>query len=125
MSRPTARQVQKVRWAIRKVRGGWDGTILIPAGRNGLLPVTVFQKGPRRGKRATKAKASAISSAAKLASRIADNPVLRAALPPGTSAAIKGIGMLARYTGAGAFAKGMGKLIGKGASRLVKALKFW
>ena len=119
-----ARDVNKVSWSLRKVPGGYDGTIWLPAGKFGAIPATAFA--PIRapglpGKQA--AKSSAIAAAAGMAEQIATNPLLSAVMPPGTSAAIKGIGLVAKH-GPDIIGKA-GGLIGKGAKRLASALKFW
>lgn len=123
MKMKQAKKMNKVRWSLRRVPGGYDGTVWLPAGRFGMIPVTAHARGPRRGRKATASKAKAIRSAAGLAEKVLENPFLSTLMPPGTHAAVKGIKMISKY-GPSAVAKS-GKLIGKGAKRLLSALKFW
>ncbi len=66
-------------------------------------------------------KADALASAAALAQRLANNPLLAAAMPPGTAAAVAAMSKIATSAAAGKVTK----VVGKGAKRLAKALKFW
>ncbi len=110
--------VQRVRWTLRRMPGGdYEGEIYLPMiGQNGAcLPVRA------RGK----TKADALNNAAGIAQQIASSPVLQAVLPPGASNAIGAVKMLSKFAKVGKLDKAMGKLVGKGAKRLAKALKFW
>ena len=107
----------KIKWKLKR-RGPdkWVGTIVMPT------------MGPGRGLAVSSAagsKAQALAQAAGIASQIANNPLLQAALPPGTGLAVKAMGKLASSAAAGKAGKVLKKLTGKGAKRLVKALKFW
>gem|GEM_PF-4890002 len=97
--------------------GDFEGEIYLPLmGQNGAcLPVRA------RGR----TKADALSNAAGIAGQIASSPVLQAVLPPGASNAIGAVKMLSKYAKVGKLDKALGKIAGKGAKRLAKALKFW
>ena len=110
---------EKLKWKLKKVPGGWHGYITLPTGGRGL---TVRSITPKPGK---KGKSAAIAEASDLASAIADNPILKSMLPPGSGVALKAAGKLAKAVNAGEGAKYLAKLTGKGAKRLVKKLKFW
>ena len=110
--------IQRVRWTLRRMPGGdFEGEIYLPLiGQNGAcMPVKA------RGK----TKADALHNAAGIAEQIASSPVLQAVLPPGASNAIGAVKMLSKYAKLGKLDKAVGRLAGKGAKRLVKALKFW
>lgn len=111
-----------IRWkVVPRKGGGFSGVIELPMQLpTGPMTVPVEARGATRRE--------ALSSAAGLASKLLDNPVLKAALPPGSGAAIEATKLLAKYAGAGKLAKGMKLLTGKGAKRIGKALKklkFW
>lgn len=110
----------KIKWKIKR-RGPdtWVGTIVLPRGAGGMARgLSVI--GP-----VAATKADAISQAAAIANQIASNPLLQAAFPPGTGVAVKAIGRLAAAAAKGKAGRLLKKLTGKGAKRLVKALKFW
>jgi len=130
--------MSQIRWTTRRTgNGSYEGTIILPtsfsqivrapgnehvrARRPDLLrrtkPIAVTARGP--------SKAHALAQAASVASRIANNPLLQAALPPGSSQAIKAIDYLSKSAAAGKLASASKKIVGKGAKRLAKALKFW
>lgn len=83
----------------------------------------------RRGQAAAAAvaqgKAGALSQAASVAQGLLDNPLVRAALPPGSGVAIDAIKMLASSAAAGDLASAAKKVVGAGAKRLFDKLKFW
>lgn len=113
---------KSVKWKARRVPGGWQGELTLPTEwRRGGPGLTV--KTPRM--KPAKNKAQAIAQAASLAARVANNPIVAAALPPGSSTAIRAIGKIGASVAKGKLGKVLGKLKGKGAKRLVKALKFW
>ena len=108
----------RIKWkVVPRKGGGWWGIITLPAGL-ARIPV----KAPGKTQR------EALSTAAGLAESLLDSPILRAALPPGTGAAIKATKMLAKFAKKGLLKKGMKLLKGKGAKRIAKSLKklkFW
>jgi hypothetical protein len=103
-----------VNFRIRRKGSGWQGIVELPVG-TALIPVTATSKSKRK----------ALAKAAGLAGKIAESPILKAVLPPGSAAAIKATRLIAKYAKAGKLAKAMKKLTGKGAKRLLKKLKFW
>lgn len=109
----------RIKWKLKR-RGPdlWVGTIVLPRGSG--LPGGLAVTGPQ-----AKTKAGAILQAASIANQIASNPLLQAAFPPGTGVAVKAMGKLAAAAAKGKAGKLLKKLTGKGAKRLVKALKFW
>lgn len=72
-----------------------------------------------------KTPAHATMKAAALAQSMLKNPIFQAVAPPGSAAAVKAIGMLARGFQRGDVKRVLKKFTGKGAKRLVKKLKFW
>jgi hypothetical protein len=110
---------RKIRWyVVPRKGGGFRGKIFIPLGPSLTLPV------PGNGD----TRRDALANAAGLAEQIASNPLLRAALPPGSGAAIEATKYLAKAAGAGKLAKKMKNLVGPGAKRVAKTLsklKFW
>jgi len=96
---------------------GYWGRIILPAGK-AVVPIEV----PGR------TQAEAVSNAAGLASSLLKSPLLQAALPPGSGAAIEAIKMVGKYATKGKLKKGLKLLKGKGAKRVkkvLKKLKFW
>lgn len=69
--------------------------------------------------------AHATMKAAALAQSMMTNPIFQAIAPPGSAAAVKAIGMLARGFQRGDVQSVLKKFTGKGAKRLYKKLKFW
>ena len=118
-----------VQWTMEKLpSGGWAGMItLIPTSNGqGAMARTIRRGQPIRMVARSRTRAGALAKASAYAERIANNPILAAALPPGTGQAIKVISVLARSAAAGKLASVAKKLKGKGAKRLIKALKkFW
>lgn len=130
---------QRVSWRVRKVGDGWEGTVLLPAS---LRQCVRAIPAPTRDHRAVRArvaravpsarmkasaaapdKASALMQAAGMAERIMSNPLVQSAMPPGTGAAVRGIGIAAKLAKDGRV-QDIGKAIaGPGAKRLVGALK--
>lgn len=110
---------QKVKWKLQKTYYGWRGEL--------TLPPMIFRGKPAaiRVKAGARTRAGAIAKAAGIASQIADSPLLQAALPPGSAIAVKAISKLARAALKGKAGKVLKKLVGKGAKRLIKSLKFW
>jgi hypothetical protein len=109
---------RKIKWkVVPRKGGGFWGTIVLPAG-TATVPITARGATQRE----------ALANASGLASSLLDNPILKAALPPGSGAAIEAVKMLSKAVGAGKLKKAMNKLVGKGAKRVGKALKklkFW
>jgi len=69
--------------------------------------------------------AHAAMKAAALAQSMLKNPLFAAVAPPGSAAAVKALGLLARGFQSGDVQKVLKKFSGKGAKRLIKKLKFW
>jgi len=118
-----------VQWTMQKLpTGNWAGMItLVPdCNGQGALARTVRQGLPIKLVAKSRTKAGALAKAAAYAERIANNPILAAALPPGTGQALKVISVLAKSAAAGKLEKVAKKLTGRGAKKLYKALKkFW
>ena len=128
----------RVTWKIRKVGSGYEGWVILPFGvadlraaqRAGVAMPAQLAPGmrPLAIKARADSGAGALASAAGFASGLMNNPLIQAALPPGSAAAVKAIQMLAKAGAAGKIAKVADKLIGPGAKRLgktLKKLKFW
>lgn len=115
-----------VTFKARKTRGGgWNAVVSMPtipgcqpAGYPPGVPIRTVAKD-------RDSKANALADAASLASRLAKNPMLAALLPPGTAQAVKVTELLAKSAAAGKLASAAKKLVGPGAKRLAKKLKFW
>lgn len=125
-----------VRWKLRKTPAGYEGMVILPASltaaaARGQLPgraaerVRALHPSMRDKPIAVKATATsaagALAKAAGIAQKLAGNPLLQAIMPPGTGAAVSTIAKLAKSKAAGKVMK----VIGPGAKRLAKALKFW
>ncbi len=127
-----------VRWSIRRHqegRGGdvvYTGEILLPGGWAGIIP------GAPRGQSFIQALSApvgspmvattagqALAQASSLASQIANNPLLQAALPPGAGIAVAAIDYLAKNETVGNLANAAKDVVGAGARRIADALKFW
>lgn len=102
-----------IKWkVVPRKKGGFFGTIVLPVGK-AVIPVSMPGK----------TKGEALSKAAGLAESLLSNPIVKAALPPGSGAAIMAVKKLGKYG-----TKAMKLLKGKGAKRIGKALKklkFW
>lgn len=110
----------KLKWEMRKLRGGgYAGIIMLPTGRAGR------RKRILRIQATSKSKSSALLKAAGIAASIAENPIMQAVLPPGSSKAIRAVAKLAAAAKLGKLEKTLLKYSGKGAKRLAKKLKFW
>ncbi len=114
-----------ISWTMRKLpTGDWAGMItMVPTG-----PISATHPAgkPVRLVATSKTKAGALAKAASVAEMVANNPLLAAVLPPGSGVAIKAIAALSKSAAAGKLEKAAKKYGGKGAKRLVKALKkFW
>jgi len=118
-----------VQWTMQKLPSGdWAGMItLVPTSNGqGAMARTLRRGRPIKMVAKSRTRAGALAKASAYAERIANNPILAAALPPGTGQAIKVISVLAKSAAAGKLEKAAKKLTGRGAKRLVKALKkFW
>ena len=109
---------ETIRFAVRRTGSGFEGEVILPIGATDAAGfarhrVHVTAKGPTRE--------SALSKAAGVADQIAQNPIVQAALPPGSGAAVSAL----KYLSKTGIDKGMKKIVGAGAKRLAKALKFW
>jgi len=104
----------KIRFRVtRSQGGGYEGVVILPVGLNGAVKATAV--GPT--------KTAALSTAAGLASKLLDSPILTAIMPPGTGAAVKATQLLASKGPAA-----LKLLTGPGAERITeafKSLKFW
>ena len=100
---------------FQKTKGGGFVTLTIDLTGGEAVSARAFGKTP----------AGATMKAAALAQSIAKNPIFQALAPPGSAAAVKAIGLLARGVKAGNIDKVIKKFAGKGAKRLIKRLKFW
>ena len=131
-----------IRWSLRKLPNGeYEGLVtLVPASnvpmprrattvharRGAAAASRIIQKGKPINLVATSStKEGALLKAASVASKIANNPIMQAALPPGSSQAIKAVQFLAKSGAAGTLKSAAKKIVGPGAKRLAKALKFW
>jgi len=104
-----------IKWSMHRLAdGSFRGVVVLPTGPKGLAV---------RAK--AKTKEDALHRAAVVAQAVADNPLVSAALPPGTAVAVKAIGFLAKSSAAGVLGDAMKKVTGEGAKRLADALKFW
>jgi len=114
-----------IQWSMRKLpTGDWAGMItMVPTGA--ISPTHPAGK-PIRMVATSKTKAGALAKAASVAEMIANNPLLSSVLPPGSGAALKAIAVLSKSAVAGKLERAAKKYGGKGAKRLIKALKkFW
>lgn len=118
-----------IRWQAQQLPSGiWAGMISLTPCQDGQGQ---FAQAIQRGKpiklvARSMTKAGALAKASAYADKIAENPILAAALPPGSGAAIKALSYLSKSAAAGKLESAAKKITGKGAKRLVKALKkFW
>jgi len=118
-----------VRWTMDKLpSGGWAGMVTLgPCATDVPGMDQIFRRGQDIKLVATsRTKAGALAKASAFANKLAQNPILAAALPPGTSQAVAVIAKLAQSAAAGKLERAAKKITGKGAKRLFKALKkFW
>ena len=112
----------------------WSMTPLPSGDKAGMItfvPTAALPSGHPAGKpirlvATSKTAAGALAKAASVAEVIAQNPILSSVLPPGTGAALTAIAKLSKSAAAGKLESAAKKYTGKGAKRLVKALKkFW
>jgi len=103
----------KIQFRVVKAAGGYAGTITLPIGAAGAVTASALAP----------TKQAALQTAAGLASKLLESPLLAAIMPPGTGAAVKATQLIASKGPAAL------KLItGPGADRVVstlKKLKFW
>jgi hypothetical protein len=100
-----------IKWTLRKTADGWEGEI--------VLPVGVTQSLSRaRGS----SKGQALARAASLASRVAQDPVVRALLPPQVRAGLAATQLLARAARAGKLLSVAKRFRSSPARHLVRAL---
>ena len=117
-----------IQWSMRKLpTGDWAGMItMMPTPGAGQWSPTHPAGKPIRLVAQSKTKAGALAKAASVAQLVANNPLLASVLPPGSGVAINAIAKLAKSAAAGKLESAAKKYGGKGAKRLVKALKkFW
>jgi len=118
-----------IRWTMEQLPSGvWAGMVtLVPSyDAEGAMAQTFRQGQPVKLVARSATKAGALAKASAFASKLAENPIIAAALPPGSSQAIKAISYLSRSAAAGKLESAAKKLKGKGAKRLYKALKkYW
>ncbi len=120
-------QTMSIKWAMRRHPDGtYTGEIYVPIMQMGggikYLKTMSAQPGSPA---APTSKGAALSQAAGLAQKIIGNPLLQAALPPGTGVAVQAIKKLADSEAVGKLASAAKDIVGKGAKRLASALKFW
>jgi hypothetical protein len=72
-----------VKWKLRRIGGGWAGTITLPVGP---CSVKATGRGPT--------KATALSRASGLAEKVLNDPLLQAAMPPQAALALRGVKQL-------------------------------
>ena len=112
-----------MQWRAKQLADGtWEGMVsFTPIANAGKF------KAGKTVKLSAKAKtqAKALAKASSVADAIINNPILKAALPPGSSTAIKAIKYLSKSAVKGKLKKAAKKIIGKGAKRLAKALGKW
>jgi hypothetical protein len=108
-----------VHWKLRRTAEGWEGIIMLAGASDGPMrgnAIAVLGADP----------ADALLKAGVLAKNIASNPIVAAALPPGTAAAVKAVTNIARAVKTGDVQKVLKRYGGPGAKRLAKALRrFW
>ncbi len=114
-----------IRWSMMKLpTGDWAGMItMVPTG---AISATHPAGKPVRLVATSSTKAGALAKASAVAQMVANNPLLKSVLPPGSGLALSAIAKLSRSAAAGKLESAAKKYGGKGAKRLVKALKkFW
>lgn len=114
-----------IQWSMRKLpTGDWAGMItMVPTG---ALSAKHPAGKPIRLVATSRTKAGALAKAASVAQMVANNKLLSSVLPPGSSVALNAIAKLSKSAAAGKLEAAAKKYGGKGAKRLVRALKkFW
>ena len=110
-----------IKWAMKKLPdGSFEGmVVMVPAANAGpwskSKPIKLVAK--------SKTAAGALAKASSVAKMISKNPLLSAALPPGSGVALKAISYLSKSAAAGKLSSAAKKVTGKGAKRLYSALK--
>jgi len=104
-----------VNWELRRAVSGWEASLGWDPGGDG--GVTVNATGESKGE--------AISRAAVLAEKVMDNPIVAALMPPQAKLAFEVAKKLGVAQNVGKLADVASTVVGPGAKRLVKALKFW
>lgn len=112
----------KISWKLKRTAPNqYQGIVILPLaaipGKRAAGPLAIKATGSSA--------ASALSKAANIADRIASNPIIASVLPPGSSVALKATKYLAKAAKVGKLADAASKVVGPGAKRLLKALKFW
>jgi len=111
--------------ARKTAGGGWNAVVSLPVMPQ-FTPAGFPPGAPLRVvARDRETKAGAVQDAASIASKLASNPILAAMLPPGTAAAVAVTEKLMKAVGLGNLDSVAKNLVGKGAKRLAKKLKFW
>lgn len=114
-----------IRWTMRKLPSG-DTEAMITCVPTGTLPSGHPAGKPIRLRAVSRTKAGALLKAASVAQMIANNPLMKSVLPPGTGAALSAVVKLSKSAAAGKLERAAKKYTGRGAKRLIKALKkFW
>lgn len=113
--------MQTVKFKVRRDGRLWHGEVTLPFGPERFAGSAVAPRQQIRVQAQSGSKSDALAKAAGIAGQIVNNPLVAAALPPGSGAAVKALQLLGK-SGA---AEGMKKLMGAGASRIADALKFW
>lgn len=117
-----------IRWHMRKLPNGeWEGmVVLVPAqtipGAPYGMPGKLTKGKPVKLVSRSQTKAGALAKASSVANKLMANPLVKAALPPGSAVAVKAISYLSKSAAAGQLEKAAKKVVGKGAKRLYKAL---
>lgn len=141
----------RVQWKLRRVGDGYEGMVILPASlrdvvKRAPLPdltrvpaqratvvrdyrkarARVAKRQPTRKMRATgksNTPGGALAQAAAGANRLLSNPLVQAAMPPGTAAAVKGLGIAASFAQSGKLQDAAKFIKGPGAKRLFGAIK--
>lgn len=140
-------KTMRVQWKLRKVGDGYEGTIVLPCTFGQMMravpvPPTLSPQlqqrmmvakqrvaaspaaaQPVQMRAAGLTPASALGKAAGMAGKLLGNPLVQAAMPPGTGAAVKGIQLAAKIASSKGVKKAMKAVVGPGAKRLFGALK--
>lgn len=120
-----------IRWHMRKLPNGeFEGMITlvptqtIPGAAYGM-PGKLTKGKPVKLVAQSASKAGALAKASSVADQLLNNPIVAAALPPGSGQAVKAIKYLSKAANAGKLASAAKNVVGNGAKRLASALKFW
>lgn len=130
----------RVRWKIRRLgNGSYEGMVILPGSvqavadnwlRSRKVPAHVRRRAVKRFSagqvtRAAKGRSAghALARAAAGAHKLLQNPLVQAAMPPGSAAAVKGLAIASKYVSAGDVASAAKKIGGPGAKRLFGAIK--